>query len=801
MKLLLINIYLLLQCATAVIAQENFNRDTLFYKQGVYEYNIDFFGLERTLNWDTISKLSSINEVELKFYNNTLTPIEIKKTSKDGQVISWRFPEDKVTIPPGDSYDIRANYSFIEGAFQSRINLRFKHLGKRHQLTLKTFGISEQVNDFNSDGNKHGKWIENHSDGRLKKLQRYGDGILYEANEYHYYAAGNLRLKMDEINHLHTYYFETGEKNYEMRPQSRTDYYQTGIVKQVETEKQVSFYDQSGELDGTKEQRKSTVLNDYEMLMEVKYHPNGLIKMQSYANGKQFFYSENIDGCLAKMIDVKTDPFERIFTYENCELVAMTASYFNHSDGTGNDPFAISKGTFKNKRLITGTTEYYDRNTGKLRFIKELKNERATGVIWIDGVKYNDKNRNGQMQGMWVSNNQSWGVWQPGSSSDEILMKGYFEKGEQRDTIFHYYPGGEIKSISLKTLDRNIAANISYYISGNVSGKIYSFHEKYQSRVYKTLKYEDAQNGGLMSMIMNENYFTYKKEKISTRKSPKYTIDGSRALPHKNKWQYTSATGEFRKNHLYNGKIAYYNDYDELLKTVRVTSGKINGDRILIFKETALEIELTKSNPSIDTDHNGYITTSEAKAVEHMKIGGRWIESAEDFRYFYHLKTLLVNGWNVDPIHFKNEEELLKQIKLFAKKSRPSKRDPWDPGWIVEPDPGPPGPPEPPIIHDFVEVEPEFPGGAETMMKFIADNLKYPVGEPNQGGTVYVQFVVNDNGTIDQVNVVKGISQLFDQEAIRLIKSMPNWKPGQQAGKNVRVRFTLPIRFKLITEE
>ncbi|HPG55043.1 MAG TPA: energy transducer TonB [Candidatus Enterocola sp.] len=102
-------------------------------------------------------------------------------------------------------------------------------------------------------------------------------------------------------------------------------------------------------------------------------------------------------------------------------------------------------------------------------------------------------------------------------------------------------------------------------------------------------------------------------------------------------------------------------------------------------------------------------------------------------------------------------------------------------------------------IHVIVEKMPEFKGGAEAMNNFLVRNIKYPLiaQENNIQGRVICQFVVNSDGRIVDVEVVRGVEASLDAEAVRVIKSMPPWTPGKQGGKNVRVKYTLPIRFKL----
>lgn len=97
------------------------------------------------------------------------------------------------------------------------------------------------------------------------------------------------------------------------------------------------------------------------------------------------------------------------------------------------------------------------------------------------------------------------------------------------------------------------------------------------------------------------------------------------------------------------------------------------------------------------------------------------------------------------------------------------------------------------------EFMPEFPGGTAAMMAFLARSLKYPSVDIANGveGTVYLSFVVNRDGSIVDVNVLRGVNASLDREAIRVIESMPKWKPGSQGGVTVRVSYQVPIRFKL----
>ena len=94
---------------------------------------------------------------------------------------------------------------------------------------------------------------------------------------------------------------------------------------------------------------------------------------------------------------------------------------------------------------------------------------------------------------------------------------------------------------------------------------------------------------------------------------------------------------------------------------------------------------------------------------------------------------------------------------------------------------------------------PEFPGGVKALMSYLAKNIEYPKEAENAGmqGRVVVQFVVNTDGSIEDAKVVRAVDPLLDQEAIRVINTMPKWKPGMQDGKTVRVKYTVPIMFRL----
>lgn len=112
--------------------------------------------------------------------------------------------------------------------------------------------------------------------------------------------------------------------------------------------------------------------------------------------------------------------------------------------------------------------------------------------------------------------------------------------------------------------------------------------------------------------------------------------------------------------------------------------------------------------------------------------------------------------------------------------------------------------PEPPKeeetkVFDVVEQMPSFPGGPSALMQYLSSNIKYPVVAEENGvqGRVVCTFVVEKDGSITDVRVVKSVDPSLDKEAVRVVKGMPKWIPGKQNGSAVRVKYTVPVTFRL----
>lgn len=165
------------------------------------------------------------------------------------------------------------------------------------------------------------------------------------------------------------------------------------------------------------------------------------------------------------------------------------------------------------------------------------------------------------------------------------------------------------------------------------------------------------------------------------------------------------------------------------------------------------------------------------------------------------------------PITYSSEPEKPK-VKIIETKFNPDKIEIIDDKVnVTEPTDLTPKNPELPFVPDFteptepveqkiftiVEKMPEFEGGDRARLKYLRDNLKYPSIDKAAGieGTVYLRFLVNKKGKIKDIEILRGVSETIDKEAIRVVKNMPNWKPGEQRGKPVNVSYNFNIKFEL----
>jgi TonB family protein len=100
-------------------------------------------------------------------------------------------------------------------------------------------------------------------------------------------------------------------------------------------------------------------------------------------------------------------------------------------------------------------------------------------------------------------------------------------------------------------------------------------------------------------------------------------------------------------------------------------------------------------------------------------------------------------------------------------------------------------------IYTFGTKNPEYPGGAEAIVKYLSENLQYPSRTSQSPGTVYIKFVVQKNGALSDIKVQRSVNAAFDQEALRVIREMPSWIPGEYNTRPVNMSYILPVKFSL----
>lgn len=158
-------------------------------------------------------------------------------------------------------------------------------------------------------------------------------------------------------------------------------------------------------------------------------------------------------------------------------------------------------------------------------------------------------------------------------------------------------------------------------------------------------------------------------------------------------------------------------------------------------------------------------------------------------------KTYYENGqlkWSID---FENEE--YKKIVSYWKKGQLKRTDIFEKGKLIDGKCFDPVGKQ--ILHSDFEVMPSFPGGEDSLGRFLSNLLQFPKDSKGNylKGKVIVGFIVNKEGIIDEIKIEKGVCKELDEEAIRVVKLIPKWQPGKQDGNPVDVWFTLPINFEL----
>ena len=234
-----------------------------------------------------------------------------------------------------------------------------------------------------------------------------------------------------------------------------------------------------------------------------------------------------------------------------------------------------------------------------------------------------------------------------------------------------------------------------------------------------------------------------------------------------------------------------------------LTSDTTAPDMEVSTEPTPAETPMPQQNKDKLVNYKGVVVDKDGKAVEgaeffidgdHRLPQGQSYVTGKNgsfsFKAFENAKMIVI--WKKDgkmmgvPVTVNKEDNSNMKIIMNRKWQNPPADDPDNP------------------VFEVVEVMPEFPdSGMPGLMNFLSNNIKYPVNAQKRGvqGRVSVQFIVNADGSISDVGIIRAVDPDLDGEAVRVISTMPKWKPGTQRGKPVRVKYTVPVMFRLPDED
>ncbi len=811
----------------AVLKKEIAVDTTLIYQEGYYDYDLNLSQLA-VFEFGTVHPNSDLSRVILILHNDSKDTLFVKKMKQEGMLFTWRYlPFEK--IAPKDTVELRIDFekkSFTTFDNQFEFTYRLgrtksffslKTNGSLHQgNALRTFSQppkiqltrlekdslspirynGEMVNETNKQGFREGKWVFFYVDGTVKKIATYFNG--YEVGElFTYYPAGNLNTYKNYDTNVDLYYAEEGPLFLRAVPDSLIYYYPSGRIEQLTINDRVYFFEETGSATYYPRNRHAQALHDYnyKRVLETTYYENGNLRERHYLDGKTIYYSENQRDCIVKIDRASSGAPRAEFFYKNCELDYIDVySYLGDPYQPKIPCVRNERGEFKNEKLVNGRVTVLNLE-GDTLFARNTVHGQVTSDVFFQQQHYNFTDALGRKQGTWIYNSPHAQTWSD-YAFPIIYQKFVYKNDTLQYPFYHYYETGEVSHVYTKGINNTNQNYVNYSRKGNVIGE--SIDGIYYVYADSTVRIQTAYHNG------SNLEFEFKNGKLVRRSTPKqedyYSLEepGWRNIP------YTVSEGTFRNYHIYNGTIKFYDKQRQIIKSLKVLNGAINGDQIVILNDAFLEQELLFQT-GIDMDDNGYITRSEVIRIKHISIDGKYIRDASDFRNFTNLQTLRINHCEIDPSTFKSSTRLLAAIKKAqATRYVLSQPDYWrdtDDWRDIEIEPVVfvfPKDTSNEII-DFPEQEAKFPGGMDSLTAYITKNLKYPIDarDNNVQGVVYIRFVVNVDGSICAIELMRGVSTEIDNEAIRLVKEMPKWIPAINKGQLVRSRFTIPVRFKL----
>lgn len=759
---------------------------------------------EQSLDFDTITYRTKCS---VHILNNTEDTLLFHRVGRRNAPLYWFVKgSERDWILPGDTIHLYAKFSPRHGTFYRSVEIsyHFNSSDERKFFRINASGyfiderVLERMNDSNSGTTPT---------TASKKLPPTSNQQSEQNSKQPLTSQSNNHPKHDSIPVKVMYYGDgvVASKTYKREGIVKESFNMEGILSTVDYSdgSQIQYYPNQ-----TIKKRKNPNAPEGSPI-EISYYPNGCVCEERFKNSliiKQ--YEKSPCGVLSKyqeMTNTRTTE-TTVIHYSNAKIDSIV--YHRAKTGTQR---VVHIGTFQNNRLMQGIATFYgDKN--QIIYRSHVLNGERDGILSAgekQGKQINLRDEMGRKTGLWITQNKNHRL--PIEIDDLTKSisnyRGFsginyiYEHGDTVSSI-GFYDDGAIESISWisdkqKRIRNHQPVGERYFENGFIQ------YRSYQLETGKdvTVHYSEENENQIIGGNCDGGEMTFENGRLVEIHSQEWRARGvginHTVHPHEVVWS-CKAKGQFKHFELYNGYYYYFNDKGERTLTEKVVNGVIQyNPRVKLTSET-----LEKAALRHDLNFNHRTEQRELNEITNIRLT---LDSAgiENFPFyelykFRNLELLDVNNLRYDLSKYPNRTVLKKAIQNKEGHSTSRNRSH---GWIEPPPPPPfPGPlPPPQEPCEFPEVEAEFPGGHTALFKYIQDNLVYPdvATELKHQGKVYVSFIVEEDGSVTNVKIMRGISKEFDLEAKRVVRSMPKWTPAQCNGKISRSRMQLPVQFTL----
>lgn len=771
------------------------NKDSVIYSPLQRAYYFNWVNEETpAFLWGTIDRSAWC---VIYVINNSRDTLIVEKVLRASSApVYWEHDSSKNRYIPGDTIKISSKFFEKEsGAFNSPMSISYH----------SNANLNSQFWHLNSNG-----FYERRTEQELENLEKANSNLTF-------YPNGQIRTKKNpkpDNDSLPIY----------------IEYYENGVVKLEEFNRQgirKRAYDTQG--------RIKNEWNDEGLRTE--YYSNGNVKLKEtkgpYTNSPTIrtHYFEN--GCLKKEEFAYQTVINEYDSLQCGKLINTTSTYLSGKIMTHNKEGQIVgqtllpyvggrievKGEYLNGTLVNGVVSYYSQ-TGILLFENKIANATRDNMLSESEEQGNQINLidvNGKKTGLWITDkitkqpitltSDYYSASFYDTKSFDFYQYEYIGGDTAAQVIFHDY-GGISHYLYIKEKETRINSNQEYARAYYTNGYIAFKSCQLKNGTLVGIRYSEEKENEILfgtrgecgKMIFKENDLI----EIHSVKEPLPALDhASNEILNSYLISLEDSCvekGQFKNYELYNGNIYYYKKGGTLLRTEKVVNGIIQGNARVNFTEPKLHAAALAN----DLNFNGW---PESREVDSIKTINVWLkpEEIEGFKWaelnkFKSLLVLYANERVYRLDDYANDDSLKLAILQNKGKQEIGQRYPWEDPWegqyLYFIDSTKTSSKSPGQIFEFADLEATFPGGNDSLKLWLKNNLVYPENVSIQG-KVYVSFVVMEDGSITAVKIEKGLHPDLDKEAIRLIKAMPNWKPGILNGMDVATRMRLPIVFEL----